>query len=84
MCLVYNPDWSVLVRIYYVTCLNLLFSNRRVQIYIYKRTDVRTDVEHAGDVLDRGMLGTVCPPTRVHDMGYRERSAESRQSVPGC
>ena len=34
MYLVYNPDWIVLVRRYYVTCLNLLFSNRRVQIYI--------------------------------------------------
>ena len=29
-------------------------------------------------------LGTVCPPTRVHDMEHRERPEESRQSVPGC
>ena len=64
MYLVYTPDGIVLVRGDYVTCLNLLFSNRRVQIYIQKRrlldmrTDVRTDppaedVEHVGDVLVR-------------------------------
>ena len=34
MYLVYNPYGIVLVRRYYVTCLNLLFSNRRMQIYI--------------------------------------------------
>ena len=61
MCLVYNRTGIVLVHRYYVTCLNLLFSNSRVQIYIWKerlldmRTDVRTvppakDVEHVGDV----------------------------------
>ena len=34
MYLVYTPDGIVLVSRYYITCLNLLFSNRRVQIYI--------------------------------------------------
>ena len=34
MYLVYTPDGVILVSIYCVTCLNLLFSNRRVQIYI--------------------------------------------------
>ena len=34
MYLVYTPDGIVLVCGYYITCLNLLFSNRRVQIYI--------------------------------------------------
>ena len=34
MCLVYTPDGVILVSRYCVTCLNLLFSNRRVQIYI--------------------------------------------------
>ena len=34
MYLVYTPDRIVLVSRYCVTCLNLLFSNRRVQIYI--------------------------------------------------
>ena len=63
--LVYNPDGIVLVRRYYVTCLNLY-------------TDVRTDtpaedVEHAGDVLVRRRW--VCPPTSVHDMEYREKPA---------
>ena len=45
MYLVYTPDEIVLVSRYYITCLNFLFSNRRVQIYIYKRRllDMRTD-----------------------------------------
>ena len=45
MYLVYTPDGIVLVRRYYVTCLNLLFSKRRVQIFIEKRRllDMRTD-----------------------------------------
>ena len=48
------------------------------------RTDATAeDVEHAGDILDRGRW-VVCPPTRVHDMEYRERPAESGQSVPDC
>ena len=34
MYLVYTPDGIVLVNRYCVTCLNLLFLNRRVQIYI--------------------------------------------------
>ena len=34
MYLVCNPDGIVIVRRYYVTCLNLFFSNSRVQIYI--------------------------------------------------
>ena len=34
MYLVYTSDGIVLVCGDYVTCLNLLFSNRRVQIYI--------------------------------------------------
>ena len=34
MYLVYTADGIVLVSRYYITCLNLLFSNRRVQIYI--------------------------------------------------
>ena len=34
MYLVYTPDGIQLVSGYYITCLNLLFSNRRVQIYI--------------------------------------------------
>ena len=34
MYLVYTPDGIVLVRRYYITCLNLLFSNRRGQTYI--------------------------------------------------
>ena len=34
MYLVHTPDGIVLVSRYYITCLNLLFSNRRVQIYI--------------------------------------------------
>ena len=66
MYLVYTPDGIVLVCGYYITCLNLLFSNRRVQIYIFRsegcwtcalmrRTDPPAkDVEHAGDILDRG------------------------------
>ena len=33
MCLVYTPDGIVLASRYYITCLNLLFSNRQVQIY---------------------------------------------------
>ena len=50
---------------YYMTCLNLLFSNRQGRIYIYKRrlldmrTDARTvppakDVGHIGNVPDQG------------------------------
>ena len=34
MYLVYTPDGIALVRRYCVACLNLLFSKRRVQIYI--------------------------------------------------
>ena len=65
MYLVYTPDGIRLVSGYYITCLNLLFSNRQGRIYISKRrllgmrTDARTvppakDVEHVGNVLDRG------------------------------
>ena len=95
MYLVYNPDGIVLVRRYYVTCLNLLLSNRRVQIYIHKRrsldmrTDVRTDppagdVEHAGDVIvRRRWVQFVSRPVSMIRR-HRERPAESRQLVPGC
>ena len=34
MYLVYTPDGIVLVSGYYITCLNLLFSNRQGRIYI--------------------------------------------------
>ena len=40
MCLGYTPDGIVLVRRYYITCLNMLFWNHRGQVYIYK-ADVR-------------------------------------------
>ena len=39
MYLVYTPDGIVLVSKYYITCLNLTAGE---------------DVEHAGDILDRG------------------------------
>ena len=42
-----------------------------------RRTDPPAkDVEHAGDILDRGRW--------VQFMEHRERPAESGQSVPGC
>ena len=57
----FNLDGIVLVRKCYITCVNLLFSNSRVQSYIKKgrlldlRTEVQTvppdgDVGHVGDV----------------------------------
>ena len=57
----FNPDGIVLVRKCYITCVNLLFSNSRVQSYIKRgrlldlRTEVQTvppdeDVGHVGDV----------------------------------
>ena len=56
----FNPDGIVLVRKLYITCVNLLFSNSPVQIYIKRgrlldlRTEVQTvppdeDVGHFGD-----------------------------------
>ena len=39
MYLAYTPDGIVLVRGHYVTCLNLLFSNRRVS-YLYLEAKV--------------------------------------------
>ena len=35
MYLVYTPDGIVLVRIYYVTCLNLLFIGRTNELVLY-------------------------------------------------
>ena len=57
----FNPDGIVLVRKCHITCVNLLFSNSRVQSYIKKgrlldlRTEVQTvlpdeDVGHVGNV----------------------------------
>ena len=45
MYLVYTPDGIVLASRYYITCKKMLFSNRRVQIYIWNRRllDMRTD-----------------------------------------
>ena len=40
------------------------------------------EVEHAGDILDRGRW--VQFNRRVHDMEYRERPVESGQCVPDC
>ena len=42
------------------------------------------DVEHARRYPRSRTLSTVRPPTRVHDMEYRERPAESGQSVLDC
>ena len=50
-----------------------------------RRTDPPAkDVEHAGDIIDRGRWVQFVRPARVHDIEYRERPAVSRQSVPGC
>ena len=42
------------------------------------------DVEHAGDILDRGRRVQFARRPDVHDMEYRERLAESGQSVLDC
>ena len=59
MYLVCNPDGIVLVSRYYVTCLNLLFSNSRVQIYKGRLLDMHTDVRTVPPAEDVGHVGDV-------------------------
>ena len=57
--LVLYPDWIVLVRKCYITCVNLLFSNRRVQGYIKRERllDLRTEVQAVPPNEDVGHVG---------------------------
>ena len=48
--------------------------------WVFPRARLPEDVEHAGDILDRGRWAQFVR----HDMEYRERLAESSESVPGC
>ena len=87
----YTPDGIVLDIIYGITCLKLLFSNRRVQV-IFGMQVVRhahwcaglaagEDVEHAGGKLYPGLWVQLDLRLRVH---RREEPAVSRQLVTDC
>ena len=57
--LMFSSDGIVLVRKCYITCVNLLFSNSRVQSYIKKGRllDLRTDVQTVPPDEDVGHVG---------------------------
>ena len=79
-----NPDGIVLVRKCYITCVNLLFSNRRVQDYIKRErlldlhTEVQTvlpdeDVGHVGNAPVRRRWVQLRTSPAVNVMLYKER-----------
>ena len=80
----FNPDGIVLVRKCYITCVNLLFSNSRVQSYIKKgrlldlRTEVQTvppdeDVVHVGNAPVRRRWVQLRTSPAVKVVLYKER-----------
>ena len=91
MYLVYTPDGIVLAIRYCITCLRLLFSNRRVQV-IFGMQVVRhahwcarlatgKDVGHAGGNLYPGLWVQFDLRLRVHG---KEEPAIRAQLVPDC
>ena len=79
----FNPDGIVLICKCYITCVNLLFSNSRVQSYIKKEMllDLRTEVQTVPPDEDVGHVGNASVRRRWVQLARRPVSITTKSRV---